>query len=281
MTMPTNPFNHSNNLINTHKLDTDKVDKNWQQQPIRQAMILAAGKGTRMRPLTLTTPKPLINVGGKALIEWHINALKQAGIIDIVINASWLADKLQEGIGDGSHYGVNIHWSIEEQPLETAAGIAKALYDNKLKQTPFLLINGDVWTRYPLDKMGQSNNTDMNDSDMMNTGLSDVKTLVHLLLVANPEHNRAGDFVFDDGKAFLKSDNPLNEQQTWTFAGISLMHPALFVDVPYDRPYPLVSVLQQAMATHQVSAEVYDGVWVDVGTPERLAWVDQYIRSNF
>lgn len=243
------------------------IDKNWHHKPIRQAMILAAGKGTRMRPLTLTTPKPLIKVGDKALIEWHILALQQAGITDIVINCSWLADKLQAGIGDGSRYGMNIHWSVEQEPLETAAGISKALHEGKLKPEPFLVINGDVWTRYPLDKIGKSN-SQADDGTV---------ALAHLLLVNNPKHHQAGDFIYHSGRALLKSDD---STQTWTFAGISLMHPALFADVPYDRPYPLATVLKQAMLTHQVCAEVYDGIWVDVGTPERLAWVDEYIKQN-
>ncbi len=116
---------------------------------ITQAMILSAGKGTRMRPLTLTTPKPLLDVGGKPLIVWHIFALKKAGITDITINCSWLADKLIEALGDGLQFGVNLHWSIEDgEPLETAGGIAKALAENKLRQENFILINGDVWTTF-------------------------------------------------------------------------------------------------------------------------------------
>lgn len=268
------------------------IDKHWQRQPIRQAMILAAGKGTRMRPLTFTTPKPLIKVGGRALIEWHILALRQAGITDIVINAAWLADKLQAGIGDGSCYGVNIRWSVEEKPLETAGGIAKALYENQLKPEPFLLINGDVWTRLPLDGFGK--NAGLNHSQ----AVDDMAVLAHLLLVDNPTHNRAGDFIYHDGKVLIKpehqkpepqkpehqADHNLSEQareqKTWTFAGISLLHPALFVDVPYDRPYPLAKVLKQAMMTCQVSAEIYDGIWVDVGTPERLAWVNDHLKQS-
>lgn len=263
------------------------IDKHWQRQPIRQAMILAAGKGTRMRPLTFTTPKPLIKVGGRALIEWHILALRQAGITDIVINAAWLADKLQAGIGDGSRYGVNIRWSVEEKPLETAGGIAKALYENQLKPEPFLLINGDVWTRHPLDGLGK--NAGLNHSQ----AVDDVAVLAHLLLVDNPKHNRAGDFIYHDGKVLMKpehqklepqadnnSSEQAREQKTWTFAGISLLHPALFVDVPYDRPYPLAKVLKQAMMTSQVSAEIYDGIWVDVGTPERLAWVNNHLKQS-
>ena len=263
------------------------IDKHWQRQPIRQAMILAAGKGTRMRPLTLTTPKPLIKVGGRALIEWHILALRQAGITDIVINAAWLADKLQAGIGDGSRYGVNIRWSVEEKPLETAGGIAKALYENQLKPEPFLLINGDVWTRHPLDGLGK--NAGLNHSQ----AVDDVAVLAHLLLVDNPTYNGAGDFIYHDGKVLMKpehqkpehqadhnSSEQAREQKTWTFAGISLLHPALFVDVPYDRPYPLAKVLKQVMMTRQVSAEIYDGIWVDVGTPERLAWVNDHLKQS-
>lgn len=113
-------------------------------------MILAAGKGTRLRPLTYTTPKPLVEVGGQPLIVWHIKALKAAGVTDIVINVSWLADKLLEPLGDGSRFGVTLHWSIEPEPLETAGGIKKALGEGLLKDAPFILVNGDVWTPFNL-----------------------------------------------------------------------------------------------------------------------------------
>ena len=116
---------------------------------ITQAMILAAGKGTRLRPLTLETPKPLVQVGAQPLIVWHIKALRAVGITDITINASWLADKLMTVLGDGSQYGVTLHWSLEEnEPLETAGGIFKALETGKLQDEPFILVNSDVWTTY-------------------------------------------------------------------------------------------------------------------------------------
>ena len=116
---------------------------------ITQAMILAAGKGTRLRPLTLETPKPLVEVGGQPLIVWHIKALQAAGITDITINASWLADKLMQALGDGAEYGVKLHWSDEgDEPLETAGGIFNALQTGKLQDAPFILVNSDVWTTY-------------------------------------------------------------------------------------------------------------------------------------
>ena len=121
---------------------------------ITQAMILAAGKGTRLRPLTLKTPKPLVEVGGQPLIVWHIKALQAAGITDITINASWLADKLMEALGDGSQYGVKLHWSIEgDEPLETAGGIFQALQTSKLRDEPFILVNSDIWTTYDFSQL--------------------------------------------------------------------------------------------------------------------------------
>ena len=153
---------------------------------ITQAMILSAGKGTRLRPLTLTTPKPLVEVGGQPLIVWHIKALKQAGITDITINVSWLADKLLNAIGDGSQYGVTIHWSIEpEEPLETAGGIKMALATGKLKDQPFILVNGDVWTPFDFAQLSQ---LQLNDSQ------------AYLLLTDQTTHNLTGDFALKNGR---------------------------------------------------------------------------------
>ncbi len=232
---------------------------------ITQAMILSAGKGTRMRPLTLTTPKPLIDVAGKPLIVWHIERLKNAGISDITINCSWLADKLIDSLGDGSQFGVTLHWSKEDgEPLETAGGIAKALADNKLRQEPFILINGDVWSEFDFNKL-------------VNFQLADNK-LAHLLLVNNPKHNPKGDFCLSDGTVSKKSDDNV-DQTTYTFAGISVIDPMLLTDVATDTAYPLAPLLIKAMNKGRVSADYISDKWVDVGTPERLAEVENYIQS--
>lgn len=233
---------------------------------ITQAMILAAGKGTRLRPLTLSTPKPLVPVGKQPLIVWHINALKQAGIEDIVINTSWLSDKLMQALGDGTQFGVRLHWSVEEQPLETAGGIAQALESGQLSDEPFLLINGDVWTQYDLKRLSQQQLGDK---------------LAHLVLVDNPEHNRKGDFGLCDGMAVLV-DTPSNPQQpphTHTFAGISVLSPKLVAQVPAGEVMPLAPLLKHAISQGQVSAERTQAMWIDVGTPERLQAVNDYVNG--
>ena len=160
---------------------------------ITQAMILAAGKGTRLRPLTLETPKPLVEVGGQPLIVWHIKALQAAGITDITINASWLADKLMTALGDGSQFDVNLHWSVEEdEPLETAGGIFQALQTGKLRDEPFILVNSDVWTSYDF---GSLKDYELNNDQK-----------AHLILIDNPEHNNGGDFAINNG---LASEQPI------------------------------------------------------------------------
>ncbi len=235
---------------------------------ITQAMILSAGKGTRMRPLTLTTPKPLLDVGGKPLIVWHIYALKNAGITDITINCSWLADKLIQALGDGSQFGVNLHWSVEEgEPLETAGGIAKALAENKLRQENFILINGDVWTTFDFAKL-------------VNFQLAD-DMLAHLLLTDNPQHNPTGDFILQNSLAKEKVSKKIEQQEkSYTFAGISVINPKLLANVAINQAYPLAPLLKKAMQNNNISAEYMGDKWVDVGTPERLAYLDDFIRKN-
>lgn len=222
--------------------------------PIRQAMILSAGKGTRLRPLTLTTPKPLVEVGGQPLIVWHIKALKQAGISDIVVNVSWLADKLIDALGDGSQFGVKIRWSIEQgEPLETAGGIKKALSENLLKDEPFILVNGDVWTTFDFAKLV---NFDLNDK------------LAHLFLTDKAEHNPTGDFalVKTGENDLVKTDG----SPKYTFAGISVVSPKLLDSVKIGETKPLAPLLKQVMADEKVSGELLANEWVDVGTIQRL-----------
>lgn len=227
---------------------------------IAQAMILSAGKGTRLRPLTLTTPKPLVEVGGQPLIVWHIKALKQAGITDITINVSWLADKLLNAIGDGSQYGVTIHWSIEpEEPLETAGGIKMALVTGKLKDEPFILVNGDVWT--PFD-FAQLNQLKLNDSQ------------AYLLLTDQATHNPTGDFALENGKVKVEGT------PKYTFAGISVMSPRLLDKVKAGETAPLAPLLKQAMQAGLVMGGLLSDAWVDVGTLERLENLNQKLSAN-
>lgn len=215
-----------------------------------KAFILAAGEGRRMRPLTNNTPKPLLEVGGKPLIQHHIENLRDAGVTELVINAKWLASKLIQEVGDGSRYGVSIHWSVESEKLETGGGIRNALH--LLGQEPFLLVNGDVWSDFTFAKI-------------LATDLAD--NLGHLLLVENPPHHPAGDFSIESGKLV----RPTTGQQAHTYSGIALLRPQLFERYAREqRCLPLVTLLWQAIAENRLSGELYSGRWCDVGTPERL-----------
>ena len=231
---------------------------------ITQAMILAAGKGTRLRPLTLETPKPLVEVGGQPLIVWHIKALKAAGITDITINASWLADKLMSAVGNGSQYGLNLYWSVEDnEPLETAGGISQALQTGKLRDAPFIVVNSDVWTTF--------------DFSTLKDYKLGADQRAHLLLIDNPEHNNGGDFAVNNG---LASEQAIGDADKYTFAGISVISPRLVDGLVSGQPAPLAPLLKQAMLKFQISAEVIKDNWIDVGTPERLTQVNDYIESH-
>ncbi|MFB2588149.1 N-acetylmuramate alpha-1-phosphate uridylyltransferase MurU [Acinetobacter sp. c1-l78] len=231
-----------------------------------KAMILAAGLGNRMRPLTLTTPKPLLAVADKPLIVWHIEKLKAIGITDIVINAAWLKEKIVESLGDGSQFGVNIYWSLEDEGLETAGGIIQAL--PLLGDEPFLLINGDVWTRFDF-------------AELLNFDLKD--NLAHLVLVDNPPQHPKGDFILANQQVFsFEQTEQLDsqiEQHTFTFAGISVLSPQLFVGLEQGKR-PLAPLLRQAMQNGKVSGQKMTTAWVDVGTPERLNDLDKAIRAG-
>lgn len=221
-----------------------------------RAMILAAGLGTRLRPLTLHTPKPLLEVDGKPLIVWHIEALARANVKYIVINTAWLGDKLVEALGDGSQFGVDIIWSHEDEPLETAGGIQKAL--PLLGSEPFILVNGDVWTR-------------LDFTNLVNKSLD--SDLGHLVLVKNPSQHPKGDFALTNGRIAQDGAEKL------TFAGISLLSPKLFASLPAGKA-PLAPILRQAMDAGHISGECLQTHWVDVGTIERLQELDQQIRDG-
>ncbi|ALF60454.1 N-acetylmuramate alpha-1-phosphate uridylyltransferase MurU [Psychrobacter urativorans] len=231
---------------------------------ITQAMILAAGKGTRLRPLTLETPKPLVEVGGQPLIVWHIKALQAAGITDITINASWLAKKLMDTLGDGSPYGVQLHWSLEDDdPLETAGGIFQALQTGKLQDEPFILVNSDVWTTFDF--------APLRDYQL------GADQRAHLLLIDNPEHNNGGDFAINNG---LASEQPIGDADKYTFSGISVMSPRLVDGLVTGQSAALGPLLRQAMIKFQVTAEVITDNWIDVGTPERLEQINTFIETK-
>ncbi|WP_374557584.1 N-acetylmuramate alpha-1-phosphate uridylyltransferase MurU [Aquitalea pelogenes] len=223
-----------------------------------KAMILAAGRGERMRPLTDHTPKPLLPAGGRPLIEWHIRRLAAAGIRQLVINHAWLGAQIEQVLGDGSRLGVEIAYSPESTALETAGGIATAL--PLLGDAPFLVVNGDVLS-----------DVDFTTLQQQAAQLDGRTRLAHLLLVDNPPHNPAGDFgLLDNGLLAARPDagNGL------TFSGIAAYHPTLFADTPAGQPAKLAPLLRAAMAPGQVSGNRLDGLWLDVGTPERLAEAD-------
>ncbi|HET8596431.1 MAG TPA: nucleotidyltransferase family protein [Castellaniella sp.] len=227
-----------------------------------RAMILAAGRGERMRPLTDTCPKPLLPVGGHPLIVWHLRRLAGAGIRDILINHAWLGERIEAALGDGRAWGVRLRYSAETSALETAGGIARAL--PFFQDQPFLVINGDIWCDWDPALAG----------DWLAALPADV--LAHLLLVDNPAHHPGGDFTLGpDGRAGLASP----PQPAFTFAGIGLYRPALFADTPADRPAPLAPLLRQAMARGAVLGTRHAGRWIDVGTPERLRALDQALSA--
>ena len=230
-------------------------------------MILAAGRGERMRPLTDHTPKPLLEVGGKPLIVHHIERLQAAGITDIVINHAWLGSKIEDYLGNGSQFGVNIVYSPEgDNALETAGGIVKAL--PLLGDYAFLVLNGDVWCDWnPLEAMDHVNAIDNGAAQAW------------LLMVDNPEHNPKGDFILKSN-ARAQPASALNKaNDTLTFAGIGVYHPSLFKGLESGQSARLAPLLRVAMMTEQVAGQHYQGKWVDVGTPERLAALDNKLNN--
>ena len=221
-----------------------------------KAMILAAGLGTRMRPLTDKTPKPLLKVGGIPLIVWHIERLAHDGFTDIVINIAHLGYQIPEALGDGSEWGVNISYSDEQEEgaLESAGGIVKAL--PLLGDDPFVVVNGDVWTDY-----------DFQDHRKLADGI-----LAHLVLVPNPEHNPEGDFALEDNKVV--------DAKQYTFSGIGYYSSKLFEGVFYGKS-ALAPLLRAAMKEGKVTGELYEGEWLDIGTPERLELLNAQLMNRY
>ena len=211
------------------------------------AMILAAGRGERLRPLTDSTPKPLIEAGNKKLIAHHLYALSAAGFSDIVINIGHLGQQIIDALGDGSRYGLVIHYSDErDSVLETGGGILKAL--PLLKSDPFLVINGDIWTDIDLSALPE-----------------EIDGLAHLILVKNPDHNPHGDFTLDENRVSEKKSH----QSSWTYSGIGMYSHEFFNQCKEGR-FPIAPLLRKHMAEGHVSGETYDGLWFDIGTKDRL-----------
>jgi len=232
------------------------------------AMILAAGRGERMRPLTDHTPKPLLPVADKSLIVWHIERLVRAGLCDIVINHAWMGECIEAALGDGARWGARIRYSPEPVALETAGGIAQAL--PMLGDEPFLVVNGDVWCDWPPGQAAQ-----------WAAWLDGCQQLACLLMAENPLHHPAGDFALQNGVLIdAAKDDVLPAAPRLTYTGIGVYHPALFADVPANQATPLAPLLRAAIARRAVLGLRHEGVWLDVGTPERLARLDVALRAR-
>ena len=232
-----------------------------------RAMILAAGRGERMRPLTDYTPKPLLQVGGKPLIVWHIERLVRAGIANIVINHAHLGTQIEQALGDGSQFGAQIQYSSEVTALETAGGIAFAL--SLLGDEPFAVVNGDVYCTYDFEGLHQ-----------LAEQLKQNQDVAHLVLVSNPSHHPAGDFLLHGGRVLPPDRQPstTNVSQL-TFSGIGIYQRSLFSHIMQGSKAPLAPLLRKQIELGNVSGEHYQGIWVDVGTPQRLEELDKNLRT--
>ena len=220
-------------------------------------MILAAGRGERLRPLTESIPKALVPAGGKPLIAWHLERLAASGCREAVINVSHLGERIVERVGDGSRFGLRIVYSREAEPLETAGGIAQA--GRLLGEAPFLLVNADVYCELDFKRL-------------LGFGLGE--RLAHLVLVPNPAHRAGGDFTLHEGMLGNGSG------ARYTYAGIAVMSPALVEGVAPGAKAPLAPLLRAAADRRLISAELHRGVWQDVGTPERLAELEAHLASR-
>lgn len=208
------------------------------------ALIFAAGRGERMRPLTDATPKPLLEAGGKRLIEWHLQALARAGVREVVINTAHLAEQFPAALGDGARWGLRIRYSYEgPEPLETGGGMLRAL--SLLGDAPFIAVNGDIWTDFDFSRLP-----------------TNPEGLAHLVLVDNPPQHRQGDFALRDGRVY--------DEPQLTFAGIGVYRPELVAD---HAPgiFGITPILREAMRAGRIGGEHYRGAWSDIGTPQRLA----------
>jgi MurNAc alpha-1-phosphate uridylyltransferase len=239
-----------------------------------KAMILAAGRGERMRPLTDARPKPLLEVGGRPLIEWHLQSLARAGFREVVINLSWLGDQIAAHLGAGERFGVAIRYSEEgPEPLETGGGIFRAL--RWLGPGPFVVVNGDVWTDYRHERLPRL----------------DAAALAALVLVPNPPQHPRGDFLARPRAAVAPGEagwdiaaetvgaDPLPQAPRRTYSGIGVYRPEFFAGCS-DGRFPLLPLLRRAAATGQLRAELYDGEWHDIGTPDRLRALDERLAGG-
>ena len=221
-----------------------------------KAMILAAGRGERLRPLTDEIPKPLIKVAGKSLIEYHLKNLADAGFKEIIINTAWLAGKIHQQLGDGSNYGVTIQYSNEGKALETAGGIIHAL--PLLSDEPFLVVNGDIWC-------------DFNFSTLKNL---ESPSQAHLILINNPEHNPSGDFSLQEN--IIKNTG----KEMHTYSGIGIYSPEFFNEQSTVDALPLAPILRKKSDASLISGEIHNGLWTDVGTIKRLDELEEQLITK-
>lgn len=223
-----------------------------------KAMILAAGRGNRLRPLTDTCPKPLIKVGNKALIVYHLENLAKAGFKEIVINVRHLGEQIQSYLGNGQSFGLSITYSVETTELEVGGGIYNAL--SLLGNDYFAIVNGDIWTDYPFENLNAKK-----------------QGLAYLVLVKNPLHNEKGDFAVVEKNHLIRSSS----LPTYTYSGVSVLHPELFKDEIKGTSFRLAKSLDKAIATQALYGEVFHGEWTDVGTIERLTYLEQSLSMPF
>ena len=219
-------------------------------------MILAAGRGERMRPLTDVTPKPLLEAGGKPLIAWHIERLARAGFTELVVNHAHLGEKIEAVLGNGSRFGVSIRYSHEIEALETAGGIANAM--PLLGPEPFLVVNGDIFCDYDFTALPRE--------------LGELSAW--LVLVDNPDHHPDGDFALRNGKVLNGGEHKL------TFSGIGIYRPELFAAIARGTKASLAPLLREQMTAGRVGGEHHCGLWLDVGTPQRLRELDQMLQNT-
>lgn len=228
-----------------------------------KAMILAAGLGNRMRPLTDHTPKPLLCAGGKPLIEYHLENLQRAGVREVIINLAYLGEKICAHLGDGQQFGLQIIYSTEPEPLETGGAILHAL--ELLGNEPFLLVNGDVWC-------------DIEFAQLVQQPLAS-NLVGQLLLVPNPDFHPSGDFALDTDGLLLEDTDKIHPRR-FTFGGISLLKPEIVANYQHKRQkFPLVEALRHAISRQQLTGHVHLGHWSDVGTPARLQALDTYLQQ--
>jgi N-acetyl-alpha-D-muramate 1-phosphate uridylyltransferase len=218
-------------------------------------MILAAGRGKRLQPLTDHCPKPLVQVGGKPLIEYHIENLKKAGIDEIVINVSYLAEQIIEALGQGEKWDVKISYSLESPVLEVGGGIFKAL--PLLGEDPFIVVNGDIWTDYAFNQLSFSH------------------SLAHLVMVNNPPQHSEGDFAFIEDNKLVRDKT----KHTYTYSGIAVISPQLFSGCTLSH-FPLAPLLDRAIAQGQLTGEFYAGTWMDIGSYDRWQFLDTLLTKS-